>query len=538
MDVFSYHTFILPFIWNVEGSTNDSLKRFCDCFEENPNWVSTDFTEEHVLNDCAEIISEEDAYLLYAEYQYFTTAARRAIYGFGSDIVKNYVFKPDLVRNKARYIIQKKINGKDYTYTLMVNAIRLKIYNTGVALFVLECENLKGGIYAAQNNMAAVKNINDYGRRMCLPFLPKEAGGYYSLCADKLTLSIDGVGDFVEDYRGFASGIKTASDIFEKVSLTHMSDFVKRILGFGSDYGFSSNPKHAKNNDKVFYIYPAVDDRMFVACVVHDKECSARYTAKKPFGDYMYRDVEGHAKDLYELVFVDPDKECSCMDSEMRLELLEKHLYKRWIDYGTITAVANQSLISVTNFGPTVNSFITQYYQLCCLCLAQRASILNFQREATTLSQNIEKQGHSIKTSTVSKILDLQERFVAFQNQLSFTEVTSQEQGIDLYKMIMESFYIEEERTALGAQLESLYAAANTNLDFSLNKHGAIIAIAAIVLSLASFCTDLVATISYFAGYEQGVEPPIKLFIPCLLGVAAVISVITLAILFKFRRKK
>lgn len=532
-DVFSYHTFILPFIWNVAGSNEKSLQRFYDCFSENPNWVNTDLDDESSLAGAvADLGSDEDAYLFYAEYQYFNPAARRAMYGFDSGIVKNYSFRPHDVRNKGKYIIEA--NGQK-VYTLITNAIRLRIYNTGVALFVLECENRKGEEYSHQNNMDAVKNINDYGRRISMPFLPNKNGKYHTICAEKLTLSIEGIGAFVSDYMGFAKSINSTEDILRKVSLTHMCDFIKEILAYGSDCAFTSNPLNAKEDKGAFYIYPAIDDRMFVACAVADGNYAKHYVDE-------YRKGEAPdtvaSEDLYELVFVDPAHGCSCQDPEMRKELLQEHIYRRWLDYGTITTVANQSLISVSGFEPTIKSFITQYYQLCCLCLAQRASIINFQREATVLSQNIEKQGHSIKTATVARILDLQERFVAFQNQLSFAEVSPQEQGVDLYNMIMESFYIEKEREALKAQLESLYSAANTNLDFSLNKGGTIVAFIAITLALASFTADLITDVAYFINLPDGEAPS---FMEFALGAVPFVLMILAAITFmsiKFRRKK
>ncbi len=528
--VFSYHTFILPFIWNAEGSNKKSVDRFCDCFANNPNWVCTDFEQEHMLNTNVELLSDADAYLLYAEYQYFNPAARRAIYGFGAEIVHNYCFNPAAVRNKGRYIIE----AKGETYTLITNAIRLRIYNTGVALFVLECENPRGGEYAHQNNKDAVKNINDYGRRICMPFLPNKANGYFTVCADKLTLSIDGVGDFFEDYMSFAHSINSTADIYGRVCLTHMCDFIKKLLGYGSDCVFSSNSNHAVDDKDVFYIYPAIDDRMFVACVVFDKELSEHYCK------VAYSPNDETSKDLYELAFVDHKGGCSCMNDDMRSELLEKHVYRRWVgcSEGTVITVANQSLISVTDYEPTVNSFITQYYQLCCLCLAQRASIINFQREATTISQSIEKQGHSINTATITRILDLQERFVAFQSQLSFAEVTSQEQGIDLYNMIMESFYIEKERGELGSQLESLYAAANTNLDFTLNKVATVMAFVAFILSLASFCADLIADLAYFTGESTTKTlPKLTVIIAACAALAVTVAVIV-CVLIKYRRRK
>ena len=314
-EVFSYHTFILPFIWDVPNNKNGSQKNFCSFFDNNPNWMCTDFDNENNINLSIENMTDQDAYLLYAEYQYFNPAARRAIYGLGAGVVRNYCFRPDCVKNKGKYIIEARGNK----YILMINGIRLRIYNTGVALFVLECENVRSAEYHYQNNLDAVKNINDYGRRISLPFLPNKNNDFFNICADKLTISIDGIGEFESDYMELAKKIKTAEDVIRNVSFTHMCDFVKEIMSFGSECKFTSNPKKANDRENVFYIYPAIDDRMFVACVVYDDDSVEHYIRPKDGKEYEYLSEKSKlSKDLYELAFVDPAGACSCMHSKMR----------------------------------------------------------------------------------------------------------------------------------------------------------------------------------------------------------------------------
>ena len=262
MPVYSYHTFVLPFIWNMGKKDFES---FCKPFCNSPHWRCTDIKTENRLTPNENILSMDDARLIYAEYQYFNPAARRAVYGFESGIVKNFCFNPVNVRNKGKYIIEKD----GIKYTLNMNGLRLKIYNTGVALFIFECENPRGEGFEAQNTVAAVKSINEYGRRITLPFLPNETG--FILCADKLTVEIDGVGTFVENFKNFSSSISSVEEIYSKVSLTHICDFIKNIIGFGTDIKFSSNPKKILERN-TFYIYPAIDDRMFVISLIVDEE--------------------------------------------------------------------------------------------------------------------------------------------------------------------------------------------------------------------------------------------------------------------------
>ena len=70
----------------------------------------------------------------------------------------------------------------------------------------------------------------------------------------------------------------------------------------------------------------------------------------------------------------------------------------------------------------------------------------------------------------LNKILDLQERFIAFQNQLCFAEVTPQEQGIEMFDMLKEAMKVESEINDLKEQINSLYEVANTMVGYDLNK--------------------------------------------------------------------
>ena len=67
----------------------------------------------------------------------------------------------------------------------------------------------------------------------------------------------------------------------------------------------------------------------------------------------------------------------------------------------------------------TITSFCNMYLDMCVLSLVQRASLINFQDIALDLSKGLEKIGTVIDTRKIKKLMDLQERFIAFQNQIN-----------------------------------------------------------------------------------------------------------------------
>ncbi len=529
--IYSYHTFLFPFIWEGRGKKTISTEEFKALFDQNPNWESINMTDEFRIKSNPEIRSNEDAFLFYKEYQYFHPYARKAIYGFEDGIVFNYAFRPQDVRNKAHYYITKTMklpeitrnNYEEITFDLLINSIKLKIYNTGIAIFILEGENhglTKDG--KPQNNLNSVKAINDYGRRISLPFI----NPYYSISADKLTLSIEGIGEFVSDFKDCIEHTKTKEDMENKISLTHFCDFIKKLLSFGGNKPFTS--KSTKADDSCF-VYSALDDRMFVASYIKDTKESDAMKARGNDNRPLFYTQDDLSKSLYELLCVDPPDNCCCMDPLMREEEISKAVYTRWLDYGTLTTCTNQALITLTTSDAPLHmdeTFLTQYVQMCCLCLAQRASIINFQRIASSVSAHVEERGRQISLSTVSRLMTLQERFVAFQNQLNFHEVTPELQGIELYDLLMRNSFITEEMSSLKEQLDALSDATTTSLDFNFNKFALIFAVPTL---LWDFCGFLMEGI--------GGTPKESISFPYLsTGVLSVIMIVGL--LIKYRRKK
>lgn len=490
-NVYSYHTFLFPFIWEGRGRHSVPLEKFLEIFENNVNWENVDMPDEHHITSNPQILDMDDALLFYKEYQYFHPYARKALYGFAEDIVTNYAFRPKDIRNLAHYYITKTDGKSSRRYDLLVNGIKLKIYNTGVALFILECENHGVGTMRLNNGevqpldqrtLDAVKEINDFGRRIALPYLPAQPY-YSSLTADCLTLDVAGVGTFEANFLKFAKEV-TSLETFEHIlSLTHFCDFIKKILTFGrDDIRFTS--KLTDIDENAYYIYPALDDRMFVACYIMDSAEIERFSERNENGELRCLTDEDLSKSLHELIAIDPPGNCCTQDPNLRKAYLEAHMYNRWLDYKTLTTYTNQSLINLTTTDcPTylTDNFLTQYVQLCCLVLVQRASIINFQRQTSAISAHVEERGRQIKLSTVSDVMKLQERFVAFQNQLSFTEVSPQDQGIEIYDKLMEFCFIEKEKESLKDQLSILCEAANTSLDYNFNKYALIFAVPTLI---------------------------------------------------------
>lgn len=242
-----------------------------------------------------------------------------------------------------------------------------------------------------------------------------------------------------------------------------------------------------------WYLATALDDRMYVTCLVRDDYFMKRFQ-RETIRDrknilFDTKSCCNFKKSLYELVFVDREQAVSCPTERMQDELLNKQLYDRWLDYGTAFAVSHHSFFCITTSdrnidGSVINPFLILYTEMVTLCLAQRSSIISFQRKIASFTKELKKHYYIQHHGIIRKLTSLQEDYIAFQNQLQFFEVTSQEQGIELYDMMAEALYIEKEKQMLMDQMNIAYEAASINQGFRWNRFAVFISGLALLVSL------------------------------------------------------
>lgn len=482
--VFSYHTFLYPFLWNDGGKV--PLKTFLEIFDRQPtNWTNVDLSDNAELKS-ADLQTMEDLKQEYTTFQYFNQPARKAIYGLGREVVHNYSFRPQSLRGRAKYIIKKAGQSKkelETGYALSINAIKLKIFNTGAAVLVFELKNHE------YPSMDDVKLINEFGRRVSAPFIADKAE--CTLCADELCLELDSkntirdkmcvnISKVLENQN---TGSEEQMEHFrQKIHSTYISHIILNLLTQGTDGSicFTSDATDMKkgNGKKYYYIEPALDDRMFVCCAVNDATYAASVLPRAirfmdgetPASEAERVQLYHSAQDIYSYLFIDKSTDdCSCRNEAQLRELLKKHLYLRWSDYGTVHGVSHQSLICVAGGSGAeqmvFQPFLTEYVQMMILVLAQRASIMALEQRAARITGEPE----------------LQKSYIQFQNQLLFFEVTPQEQGVEIYERMQSALYISREKELLEAQLHNLYEMANVNIGRHFNVWVLVFAIAALI---------------------------------------------------------
>lgn len=542
---YSYHTFILPMTWDCEG---DKYAKMVRSVENNPNWKCTDMVDENYA----------DTINLYKESQYFYPYARRAIYGQGKNVVRNFSFQPEGFKGNAKYLITD--NGNKYE--LDVTSLEVKIFNTGIILWILRVENSKD----EQRNIKTVKAINEFGRRVALPFIGKNA----RLCANMLKLEW-GEESLSTDFENHIK--RTLESNTSNVPMLQLAGFIKDTLGYG--YGnfeykdgiaittkenANSQASGAKQNEtsvspsETIKLAPVLDDRMYVQCLVTDKayvdrmlgEDNGKKLENDP--DYPFVKDDRLSSDLYELVYIDLDGNVTVYNKGMKKRLIDKALYERWMNYeGSMYFNTEYSFIYVTGteFEPVKESFLSQYYQMFCLVIAQRSSLIRFKRDAAKLSLGLEKPGEKIRKDRIVKIMGLMQQFVAFEGELCFDEVSPQQQGMEMFEKLKEAFLIEKEKASLKSQLESLYNVANTSIGFDTNLVVLIFTWIAAIISVASMLiaalqiSGVAAWLGEPAEHVAGQLSPVGSWVSFIIAASGLIGLAAVfLILFIYRRKR
>lgn len=232
-----------------------------------------------------------------------------------------------------------------------------------------------------------------------------------------------------------------------------------RISGIEKGYKKTVVTNGEALNYDNFYIEPIIDDRMFVACVYNvpkaAKEICAWDAEQKQYryisdATEMELTEDNIAQRFYKMVFVDGNG-LTCQNRTKLREMNEEHSFARWIEYDTILGISEYSMVCITKDEEDVfniNPFLTEYIEMGILVLAQRASLLAFERSISEVTCN--------KKSKLS-VEGIHRRYVAFESELLLTEVTSQQQGIEIYDMMLKNLFIDKLKNDMLEQIDSLY---------------------------------------------------------------------------------
>ena len=308
-----------------------------------------------------------------------------------------------------------------------VDSINLNLYSTGVGVLTFFLQNDKYEDYED------ILNINQYGRRIMPAF-------HGELTADpKLTAPIEVCGLTGDDKERY-----TFRPNAHGLSIWTPADFITNLI------------RDLCDDIKA---EPIIDDRMLVNCWYGNDVLSNLAKSSKDFANSNF---------WYEYVFVDEPGEPTCQNVEMKEALLKAATYTRWQMKGTLYGISRYSFVALTDeecFSKDVLAvhMRTIYSRMFELVLVQRASVLRFSGEVTNVSGL--RADNDDGRESQKAIECLYKEYIRFVNQIYFTYVTAQDQGIELYDMMMKQNSLSEKVKDLDGEISELYQYAGLQMD-------------------------------------------------------------------------
>lgn len=435
----SIHIFAWPFYLDIDKENDFKLSDIVDNLTEEHNWKKA----ENDLNNA-------DDYML---KQYMSNSAREIF-------TPKQKSRPSKEKELICVRLKKKnIDAYDYTIIkeqynlhvdLKITGIELHLYRYGFGILFIRVVN-------PESDLAKIQLINDFGRRIELPLYVSNHEDF-SLCADEI-------------------GIKEVDSTL-RLENGKIAPFLKKLI---------------VHDPKAFpwEITGTADDRMFLMCLVRNDELSNQLHKLYDDSSANSKDKSDLEKQIYSIIFADTE-DPTCQNQKMRRQLLENAIDPRWTDYGTLHAATNTTLFCITGEDnelknnlndKVVKPFIVEYMYLLSLVIAQRLGIGLYSIKAGEKVIGADEKG-LMKTKQTKQLVNLQEQYVAFENQMMILKFTTQDQGIELYDILQKQLQVKDEQSLLDDQLESLYEITNVSSDKELQLLAAILAALAIVIDV------------------------------------------------------
>lgn len=474
MDFYSYHIFYFPFKWEIKGKENEIFSEQVDLdsipISSCSMWERVQI-EDSQYSQSGDTKEQEE---LFAERQYYFDFVHPVLYDMknvGNSIIHHYERREPKESN-----VEYHIKVKDKTYVLRLDALNVNLYSTGVGIMSFYLKNEK----ESQKDENSIRDINQFGRRIMPPYCGEFSQGGRNMLAESIQI-IGLLGDKLRysdsfDYvKGTGTSLKRG---FECV--WQPAWFIKHLIE-----DLSPNMK----------VTPIIDDRMLVNCWYGDDILSNEIKTIDEDGKvpFLYSDL------WYKYLFVDNGNDATCQNEDMKKHLLKESTYCRWQKYGTLYGLSRYSLVALTNMN--ARGFIdvhmrTIYSRMFELVILQRASMLRFSGEVTKVSA---LKGNDNKKLS-ERIASLYKEYIRFINQIYFRSVTTQDQGIEMYEMLLRQFDSASQIKYLDDEISELHQYVSLMIDQRRNENGEILNILATIFLPATLLTGVFGMNSFKDG--------------------------------------
>jgi hypothetical protein len=573
---YSIHSFMLPFRWDYLPATYDIVKgkeefdfdertklgKFLECLlHENSKWKRKFFKIDSKVEN-------------FNEFHYFHAYANKSLFDLQQVDEKQ---ETEINRNKVMVYFELPVNPVTDTYTikttsdgclkLMLTGISLHVYNTGVAVLTINIENHD------YESKAEILKINEYGRRLYPQFLNNEPNYTEKVkkafLADSIEISIAGMENLVDDYSDYEKFSERevhhySGDVFNRTWVVKLPKYIRRL--FGNKFSFTLG----EEKPDCIRINILTDDRMFFQCWYGDEKLSNVLGIKNEevissddfIGSYNLKNeeekIEGkfnfkkeiitypYLNDSFWYAYLFGDKAYpSIANLKMQEEIIQKHTYTRWANYGTLYGFSRDSFVAISSDIPTLlkndvpdlrMQMKTMYYQMAVLCVAQSASVLRFSAEVSNLA-DIAMSDENEKL--IKNIKVLYKNYIEFINKIYYREITPYVQGLEMYNQFQEIMQLKENVKDLDEELNELFTYIKLEEDEKQSKEAhSLTWIATIFLPFGAVCGLLSLTALSTDNFRYDTNKEIDWIAVSWIVIAISISILIAFFLYLLRKSK
>lgn len=519
----SYHVFMLPFIVKEDVNPKHLEERLS--VYDTTKWI-------HV---CDKVLSdEEEARKAYNASKYFNKAAFEALHQttkpphkswhrqHKDEVLEEFELK-NLDPSRSYYRLDldhsSRAHFAHFSAHLQLQSVRVKLYSHNIgqilyrtyyneALFQKDKERKTVENYSY---LDAVEDINSYGRRVSLPFVPQPEQGSYAArltaVAAEISVSINtesshSTTSYKTDFDQMAKSIVPAGSTAHTYQENAHHTIAKHAVGII----FNSTIREDKYHETIIPVY---DDRMILASIISsdkaanlipgytkfkgfDEETLSRISIyetepdKAPYPNDMtaYKD----ARRLYGIISCDSHSDFPTVrDASMLQKLMHKFSLDRWNEYKSYTGVSHHAFVMIK---PPIddNAFLFDnfsylYVEMVSLVVVQRTALLNILHNTSEASRSI-KGIHSLGLRATSRVAKIKQDIAVFTANINLLDITEQEQGDETYTKIRENLGVNTLSRNVKEQVEGLSDAAQAIRSSVYNAAAFAVAVGALVIEI------------------------------------------------------
>lgn len=383
-----FSTFIFPFKYQKQHHREElNPKDLAEHLEEY-SWKSKLFKiEDH-----------------YSEWHYFHPFVREMIFHTEAGSSKmQYLTRSDCVEINVVYSPTK--GDKESDICMNISSVDLHLFENQVGILSFTATMPLDANYSEDELLI----FNDITRRLYPPFLGSkmnsESAKAVRVIPASVSLKIAKGKPIDEKYDDTIPGVENLSKI------------IKYMLE-----GMTFRTTQEAQGEWLFESF--TDDRMFVVSYMTNSTLAKRL-GKQTRGRFAYETDDF----WYRYIFVDGGKK-TIRNNEMQVQLIRDHTYGRWASSDTLFGISHYSFVCLCSnkmHELLYDHMTSMYYQLALIVLFQRSMLLKFSHDVRELDLGRPEK------SFLAKAIALHGDFIRFTNAYLFSEVTPQEQGIELY---------------------------------------------------------------------------------------------------------